>query len=123
MLKNMKKIFSTVTLSSTNSSLQRPYKYLTHGRGTCKVIKNHKKRTFGQKATSVYDEIVDAPEAGTSAIHEWRQICAHVLLAKKHLTTNSPRIGKIAHSFWPKIIDFSTYKRRTYNGGRIASPL
>jgi len=34
-----KKIFSTVTLSSTNSGLFPPYKYLTHGWGTCKVKK------------------------------------------------------------------------------------
>ena len=35
--KHRKKNFSTVTLSSTNSGLPSPYKYLAHGRGTCKV--------------------------------------------------------------------------------------
>jgi len=53
-------------LSSTNSDLIPPYKYLAYGRGTCKNLFLKKKRPKNLKATPVYDEIVDALKANNS---------------------------------------------------------
>jgi len=85
--KTPKKIFSTVTLSSTNSGPNPPYKYLAHGRGTCTTRKKAHFPLKWRQATPVYDEIVDEPKANNSP-HTNDVKFAHSEI--KHFLANSP---------------------------------